>query len=629
MTAPSAAIRALVDEPDDVRRLGPYRCVGLLGHGGFAPVFRAVEEHAGVTLRDVAVKVFDIGRTGPAWQARVIEEARALCRVEHANVVRFHALYTDEARGLMGLVMELVDGEPLDRRVDAMPGGDPRRIQVAFEMGSAVASALAAAHAAGLVHRDVKPANVVFANGTYKLIDFGIASLDRPSTPRDAPRTVVLDGIPLEAIGTKASFVAQLAGSSAEEPISGTFGYIDPVCLSSTAPASTASDLYALGATMFECLVGVVPAVAAARSRGESGFDTRVLLGEVRPPLVLVLVPGAPPALGRLVDALLSPSRADRPASAQAVVDALAALGSRMAQDGIAAPAGSDHELLESVGAGGRGPFARVAWIVGALAVLAGVALLGRKLQADRAARNPEMVPIPGASLLVGDSDGDGYEDEKPAHRVTLAPFRIDLTEVTVTAYGACVEDQKCSTPRPGDACTWGRPTMGQHPINCVDYYQAEAYCAWAHKRLPTEEEWELAARGTDGRRYPWGNQPPDVAFANLADESFGHWAKKQGAVVATMYERSDRWPLTAPVGSFPEGKTAFGGLDMAGNVAEWTSSAYCPYSKPGCDDKSKVVRGGCFANANADNVRASARQAQDPHRESNGVGFRCARDGL
>src|SRR5690242_6759764 len=160
----SPAIQRLVERPEAERRLGPFRLVEQLGHGGFAPVWLAREVYGSTDLRTAAVKLFALE---PGGRRQIVEEARSLCRVEHPNVVRFYALPIDEALGVMGLAMEHVAGASLaDRRLSPAE---------ALAAGIAVASALAAVHRAGLVHRDVKPANVVEAGGTYKLIDFGIA----------------------------------------------------------------------------------------------------------------------------------------------------------------------------------------------------------------------------------------------------------------------------------------------------------------------------------------------------------------------------------------------------------------------------------------------------------------------
>ncbi len=185
----------------------------------------------------------------------------------------------------MGLAMEYVAGTPLDKRLDA-----DQRLSIAgtLAVGIAIASALSAVHRAGLVHRDVKPGNVIEAAGIYKLIDFGIAAADALSAkkPREnrKPKVIMLDDLPLEIGATKISSmeggVTQgPASSTSSDPSSlgvrcGTVGYIDPVVVSMGVPATPSSDLYALGAMLFECLTGKVPAAALMP-------DGRGLKGEV------------------------------------------------------------------------------------------------------------------------------------------------------------------------------------------------------------------------------------------------------------------------------------------------------------------------------------------------------------
>jgi hypothetical protein len=117
------------------------------------------------------------------------------------------------------------------------------------------------------------------------------------------------------------------------------------------------------------------------------------------------------------------------------------------------------------------------------------------------------MVSIPAGSFMMGSDDG--YANEKPVHRVSVAGFAMDVTEVTTAAYTACVRAGRCSAAGTDELCNYGHSDKNNHPINCVDWDQATAYCGSVGKRLPTEEEWEYAARGTDGRKYSWGNEEP------------------------------------------------------------------------------------------------------------------------
>jgi tetratricopeptide (TPR) repeat protein len=219
--------------------LGPLRLVACLGQGGFAPVWRAEEVYERRKLRDVAVKLFflpegiDRGSAEAArWHVEVIDEASALCRVEHSNVVRFHTLLRDDAHGIVGLVMEYVAGKNLG---SVLREQGPLEEQKVLEIGISMAWALAAVHNAGLVHRDVKPENIIEAATGYKLIDFGIVV--------NAPREALVDGEPPPSL-------------------IGTPGYVAPEYFSHGALPSPAGDLYALGVTLFALATGGLPPVA-------------------------------------------------------------------------------------------------------------------------------------------------------------------------------------------------------------------------------------------------------------------------------------------------------------------------------------------------------------------------------
>jgi formylglycine-generating enzyme required for sulfatase activity len=263
------------------------------------------------------------------------------------------------------------------------------------------------------------------------------------------------------------------------------------------------------------------------------------------------------------------------------------------------------------------------------------------------AAAVPEAPPegmglVPGGPFTMG-ADHGGEEDEHPAHTVTIAAFWLDLTEVSNEAWSRCVAAQKCPPP---DASSAGRNGFGgdarfrgpKQPVSAVSWDEARAYCAWLGKRLPTEAEWEKAARGTDARRYPWGNEEP------TADRAvFGGGG------------------VTADVGTHPRGDGPYGHHDLAGNVWEWIEDVYDPYAytRPGaaegkgstceqataaCDDLrthgkkgftgsnpiptecEHVLRGGAF-NYAGPGLRSSNRVHHPGRYHLVMSGFRCAKD--
>jgi len=210
------------------------------------------------------------------------------------------------------------------------------------------------------------------------------------------------------------------------------------------------------------------------------------------------------------------------------------------------------------------------------------------------------MARIPAGRFSMGSNDGDA--DEKPVHQVAVASFEMDVTEVTTAQYEACVRAGTCQAAGTKDDCNAGKADRQSHPINCVSWDAATAFCGWAGRRLPTEEEWEYAARGTDSRIYPWGSTAPGSQLC---------------------WNRTDS---TCPVGTFPDGQSPFGVQDMAGNVWEWTSTVHCPYSGKSCSGAARVNRGGCWFLGNPQYVGASYRLRNEPAIRNNYLGFRCAR---
>jgi serine/threonine protein kinase len=253
-----------------MRCVGPFRLVRQLGHGGSAPVWLAEDVFEGRKLRDVAIKLFFVPEriaSSPdaalRWREGILEEARALCRVEHPSIVRFYALHRDDARGVIGLAMEHVAGSNLEAL--AGPGGRLGE-RVVVEAALAVAWALAAVHAAGLVHRDVKPSNIVQGATGYKLIDFGIAALT-DLHPGGAPSlSTGGEGAPTIEIPDAAGGGTQTVTAAVVDPeegirrrLVGTLGYIQPERYLRDDPATPAGDLYALGVTLVRLLSGRMP----------------------------------------------------------------------------------------------------------------------------------------------------------------------------------------------------------------------------------------------------------------------------------------------------------------------------------------------------------------------------------
>ena len=257
---------------------------------------------------------------------------------------------------------------------------------------------------------------------------------------------------------------------------------------------------------------------------------------------------------------------------------------------------------------------------------------------ADAAPAQTEgMVEVPAGAFVMGRDDGPA--DERPAHRVELGRFMIDRLPVTHADFATFLEAQGLQGVRYGrryrryddddadarihrvDGRWRADPRVDRHPVSEVPWAGARDYCAWLGKRLPTEAEWEKAARGTDAHRYPWGNTGPDASRAKFGAE----------------------WMQTAPADAYPAGASPYGALDMAGNQWEWVTSLYRPYPYSATDGR-EDAGGDADVNAGVNELRGTRGGGHDstpdeltttqrgrnlsraPRAGHHNIGFRCAR---
>jgi formylglycine-generating enzyme required for sulfatase activity len=225
----------------------------------------------------------------------------------------------------------------------------------------------------------------------------------------------------------------------------------------------------------------------------------------------------------------------------------------------------------------------------------------------------------------VGSDSSQGLSNERPEHTVCLKPYDIDLFEVTIQQYAKFAEATKYDLPPLWDdeALT----SAGDRPVVGVTWKDAEAYCKWAGKRLPTEAEWEKAARGTDDRRYPWGQMQP---FPDIANYNRGAWVSY---AITLAPVKSGVEGMSIRHGTKTGGRSPYGLYHMAGNVAEWVADWYdreyytqSPKDNPtgpGTGER-KAFRGGSW-NDSPRNLRVTARFAAEPDYQDQSVGFRCA----
>ena len=258
----------------------------------------------------------------------------------------------------------------------------------------------------------------------------------------------------------------------------------------------------------------------------------------------------------------------------------------------------------------------------------------GKKIAAERAKlpAHDEMVKIPAGTFLMGSDkkvDRNAYQPEFPQRKVYLDAYEIDKYEVTTVQFLKFVlaTDRKPLIDWQYEGGNF-QETMASHPVMHVSWFDADAYCRWAGKRLPTSAEWEKAARGEDGRIYPWGNEPAGLSRANFGRTGLS-------GPVRDRPERLLLYPPIISVDKYDNAVSPYGVFQLAGNVAEWTADWYDPHYYKTAPDRNpkgpekgtqRAFRGGGWIDSTP-SVRPAQRNGTDPNTKMNWLGFRCARD--
>lgn len=624
------------------RSLGRYHLLEKLGKGGMAVVYKAHDTHL---ERDVAVKVIRRDAFAPNQLERILKrferEAKALARLQHPNIVP--VIDYGEHDGMPYLVMAYLSGGALKDRI-----GPPMPWREAARMLVPIAQALEVAHEQNLIHRDVKPSNILLTQkGQPMLTDFGIAKI----LDTDEGQTLTGTGVGV-----------------------GTPGYMAPEQW--TGKTVPQSDIYSLGVVLYEMLAGRKPYLADT--------PAEVLLKQAGEPLPAPskFVTGLPGPVEQVILKALEKNPENRYQTMTAfgaALEKLAVLPESQPKEknvAVAAGDGGSQETIDSLEAStvkqlpsmtavtGRtaavpqdptnGPLLKrlaglallvlvVAGIASAVSVLSGAGsqLAESEGQTSTLAESftpmvtdipsmtntPEIIPspqlgstqvrekdnmlmvfVPAGEFSMGSMNGD--PDEQPVHQVYLDGFWIDQLEVTNAMMTLCFQAGICDAPD-----SWSYPSDGyaDHPVVLVDRKKAQKYCEWVGGRLPTEAEWEKAARGTDGRTYPWGDSLPDCGIANF-----------KGCTAAAE---------SSAVGIHPDNISPYGVMDMAGNVSEWVSDLYLsnyyassPSSNPTGPGSSEfqLVRGGSW-NSEVEDLRGQNRIRTERNFSSGSdIGFRC-----
>jgi len=682
-----------------------YDVKGVVGEGGFAVVYRA--EHR-LWKRPVALKVFRALADLPAEAreeltqnfiregallAELSEKSASICQARDVGV-----LTTASGVAVPYMVLEWLEGESLEDALqrEQTTGALPRTLVETVRLLEPVANALALAHERGIAHRDVKPANIFLLGGArdercpVKLLDFGIAKV-----VQDIQKS---GGAFTKTSGSITSFTPAYA---APEQFSRSHG-----------PTGPWTDVFSLALVAVELLTGRAPldgdsfiqlGFASAdtkvrptpRARGVATSDAieavflRALAVErtERYPSAAAFWHDLRQALGLGAASAFDSGAFSARSSQASFVDVTGKTA--IVAAGVPSPATTTTATTAPSPApapppvrSGLGRIALICAGLGAVVAFGGYRLLGPSSRTPTPPAGPSAGPVasasaaalpasasgspvaatsgkcpdgmayvPGGSFFMGSDEG--LPGERPAHKVQLAPYCMDIYEVTTARYIACSDVGWCKraattnagegiNPSERDAydllCNERDPAgRAQHPINCVTWEMADVYCRSSHLRLPTEAEWEFAARGSDGRAYPWGEAPPSARHLNACGTECAEWGRKAKVEpLVPMYPEDDHWPNTAPVGSFPEGKSKFGIMDLAGNVWEWVSDWYGPYpagdgvnalaapTGPAAGTR-RVIRGGAWNGSQASWERPSFRFSKEPADRNHGVGFRCA----
>lgn len=629
---------------------------------------------------DVAVKLIRPERVAadPGLVARFEREAKATARIAHPHVVQIMD-YGAVGDAVPYIVMELLRGFTL---AELLVSGGRLSFATTRSLVSQVGSALESAHERGVVHRDIKPHNIFITEESrgyplfIKVLDFGVAKMLGDTQVPGSSAALTETGT---VIGSPPYMSPEQLEGSKDVDLRADLWSLGVIVYE----ALTGAQPFVGGS-----FVAVGAAVLKGKYRPASELRPNL------PPSIddwfakaLSLDPNDRfPSARAMVDAFealdnppggsLSPAQgADTEASdvfgaddaapqeAQATqrgssptpepsVTASSAAGRTVSHAPLAKrPEPADGGTIQAPGAAGpvgarwsrRRRFALITTALALCAAIAGgIGLSARARTVGSAGCPAGMTRIEGATFPMGsDADGETLIDETPKHRVAVGAFCLDTTEVTAKAYFACKSCERPMTVEfegltPNGRSFWSqfcnRSEAGDHPINCVDWHQAKAYCAAAGKRLPTEAEWELAARGEEARTYPWGFAAPSGERLNACGSECSQMLTNKRETAGNgpwraMYDGDDAAPSTAPVGQYRAGATPAGVLDLGGNVWEWTESAYCPsYESNDCGDSRRVLRGGGWDTIESRDVRAARRYPSAPTARGKSIGFRCAK---
>lgn len=652
--------------------LNQFRVDQYIASGGMSSVFRVWDLKRNVYL---AMKVLSTDLAeDPSMLKRFRREARAMQKLVHPNIVPFYGLYDTE--DFYFLLESFVDGPNLKDILKQSPN-KTLSLQDTLIFIKAICAALGYAHTNGVVHCDIKPGNVmVDRGGNIYLADFGIARHADSSTTTMAgagtaaymapeqikgepvtPETDIyaLGIMVFEMLAGRRPFIGdQIDSDSKSDTLAERLRFahlnVTPPRLQELRPDLPVSISGVLQKALnkepgerFLTTMGFMNALCQAAGVELDSINSRIDIQTISPEAIRTIPTYMPPP-----DEIQERKPSDFRQTIKryfwipAGIIFLSALVFII--PGLIGGSGGKKALVPTT----ISPLATAIPVdTSTPTIVPSPTITMTPTNTPTPTPFPyetqtnsvdgaTMVLIPAGEFMMGASQGESpfgfWGAEAPRHRVFLDTFFMYKTEVTNQMYALCVAARAC--PKPEQTSTdrytnyYTDPYYANYPVVNVTWTAAQSYCVWAKGRLPTEAEWEKAARGDDQRMLPWGNVPPGNNRANYCDVNC---ADNQ------YYDPSkdDGYSETSPVGNYPEGASYYGLLDMAGNVWEWThdwfNAGYYQSSPernpPGpAGGTTRVARGGSWYNP-IDGLQTVARNYFQPIRAYSTLGFRCAVD--
>ncbi|CAB5126110.1 hypothetical protein D3OALGB2SA_3299 [Olavius algarvensis associated proteobacterium Delta 3] len=609
------------------QKLGDYEIISSLGKGGFGSVWKAkASDDTTVAIKVLNPQVLDNQKV----VKKFFHEAMILAKLDHPGITKLLEFFPDEDN--YAIVMEYVEGVELKRVLQQQAGLLP--FDIAFKIAKQTLDAFHYAHNNGILHRDIKPGNIMIdRQGNAKIMDFGIAKMSSTASHDTAASMLSVHYTPPERFDQSREIDAR-------------------------------SDIYSLGLVFYEMFAGRRPFGAT-----ETSQIMFCHLNQIPDPPSRFAI-DLPPAISGAIQKALEKDPEDRFTDFDEFAAAMDPGGTGF--DDATVLTDDDMTILMDHVEGlpattkppadtappspqKKTPIGLVIGIIGAVVLIGVVAafflLTGNgepqptsqetaSVAQDAGPRNPKgfvervhpadsakMVLIPEGEFIMGSKK---YSAEKPIQTIFLDSYYIDKHLVTngqfqkfvdATKHVTDAEKEGAGMVRIGrrwkkvDGANWRLPDRltamdgrEDHPVSQVTYNDAFAYCRWVKKDLPTEAQWEKAARGPKGNEYPWGNQEPNDTMANF-DNLIG---------------------TTSPVTGYEKGQSQFGLFDMAGNVYQWTRDWYGTGERPSknpmgpTEGKEKVIKGGSFIEG-VESLRSANRDRYETNYSSFLFGFRCA----